>query len=210
MTQGFKFKGAVLSGLLMAAVCLVATAPAAQASLIADGVTYTLTEASTSSQYVDEFTLSITGINGPLDTEGGRYGVLAFAFNQPSNFLSATATGFTERPGGLNANGCNGKGNFFCLNANTAPANTVLTAGSSLSFVFDVTISSGDFSTWDPDFKIEWAGSKNGYDLVSLSLTPTISVNQNQNPAPEPATLAVIGSALAGLGAARRRHRRSA
>jgi len=73
----------------------IAAAASAQAQLVADGITYTLTETS-AGPLTDSFSLSITGINAPADTEQGRYGVQSFAFTTPSGFVSATApTGFT-------------------------------------------------------------------------------------------------------------------
>jgi hypothetical protein len=48
----------------------IASMPA-KASLVAFGVTYSLTETSLSST-TDQFTLDITGINGATDTETGR------------------------------------------------------------------------------------------------------------------------------------------
>ena len=64
------------------ALAIFAGAPAS-ASLIADGVTYTLFETSLSPTE-DQFTLEITGINGPTDTEGSRYGVNSLAFTEPA------------------------------------------------------------------------------------------------------------------------------
>jgi len=65
----FKPLGIAVSG----AIVLCAGAPS-RASLIADGLTYTLFETTLSSTE-DQFTLDITGINGTSDTEGSRYGV---------------------------------------------------------------------------------------------------------------------------------------
>ena len=57
------------------------------------------------------------------DTRGGRDGINAFAFNDPtlgdavSGVVTAPA-GFDFHFGGLNSSGCNDRGNFFCF-ANT-------------------------------------------------------------------------------------------
>jgi len=122
-----------------AAVCCMASAPA-QAQLVADGITYTLTEMVVSPT-MDDFTLSITGINGTADTEMGRSGVQSFAFNDEGSGWSITApAGFTLMSGGLNASGCDGSGSkFFCFSANTTPPKTpALAANSSLSFNFAI------------------------------------------------------------------------
>lgn len=36
-----------------------------------------------------------------------------------------------------------------------------------------MTLSAGGFAGYSPDFKINWIGSKNNYDLVSQTLTST-------------------------------------
>jgi hypothetical protein len=193
-------------GFAVVAAAALAAAPA-HASLIADGLTYTLTE-SVLSSLTAQFTLSITGINGASDTEKGRSGVNAIAFTQPSNFLSAVMitppSGYSFINGGLNSSGCNGNGNFFCFDNTSIPPtpSTAYAADSTLTFVFDVTLSSGSFAGYAPDLKIDWVGSKNNYDLVSKTITPT--------PAPEPASLAVLGVGMAGLGVIRKRRQRAA
>jgi hypothetical protein len=51
---------------------------------------------------------------------------------------------------------------------------------------------------YNPDFKIQWLGSKSGkYDLVSQTLTPTA--------VPLPAALPLLLGGIAGLGFMRRR-----
>jgi hypothetical protein len=180
-----------------AAVCAAAilglAASAAHADLIADGVTYGLT-ATTLSSTTDLFTLTITGINGAADTEAGRYGFDAVAFNLPAQFSSATAvtSGFMERDGGLNSSGCNGNGNFFCFSGflGTSLTGPALAANSTLTFAFDLTLSSGTFASYDPDFKIDWVGTQNNYNLVSKPLDPTFV-----SPVPGP----VVGAGLPGL-----------
>ncbi len=153
-------------GVALLAIGIAATLPA-QAQLVADGITYTLAETS-SGPLTDSFSLSIAGINGPADTELGRYGVQSFAFTTPSGFVSATApTGFTSVGGGLSSGGCDGNGAFFCFSGPT-PAATVLGANSSLSYNFSVT--AAGINSWTPDFKINWDGTKKNYDLVSLAI----------------------------------------
>jgi hypothetical protein len=128
----------LIQGVLGVAAAWMIAAPA-HASLIDHGITYTLTQTTTADPLVNLFTLSITGINGPSDTEGGRYGVESFAFNKPTGFISATGPdGFTAHTGGLNANGCNGSGNFFCFSANSPVVGPALAAGSTLSYDFAI------------------------------------------------------------------------
>ena len=176
------------------AIVLCAGAPS-RASLIADGLTYTLFETTVSSTE-DQFTLDITGINGTSDTEGSRYGVNSLAFSEPSpgTVTTGSMTSFTFMTGGLNAMGCDGTGNFYCFKANTKPTAPALPTDGSLSFTFDVSVDQADaFANYSPDFKIQWLGGKSGkYDLVSQTLTPT--------PVPLPAALPLLLSGLAGLG----------
>jgi hypothetical protein len=179
---------------ILAVGAVIATTPA-HAGLIADGITYTLTETALTATTA-QFTLGISGIDGTSDIEKGRYGVQSFALSLPSNFSAAVApSGFTLQTGGLNSSGCDGSGNFFCFSANTTPTGPVLAANSTLSFVFDLTISSGSFAGYAPDFKINWDGTKNNYDLVSKELDPTTSVSS----VPEPASLGLFATGLLGI-----------
>lgn len=187
------------------------------APLVADGVSYSLTQdALMGLPLTDQFTLTITGINKTGvggDTEGGRTGVNALAFNPPSHFASATMitppSGYVFVSGGLNSGGCDGSGNFFCFDNTAIPPipTTPYAANSSLSFVFDVTLASGNFTGYAPDFKIDWVGSKNNYDLVSKAIPITIgpTINPLATDVPEPVSMSILGVGLASLGYLRRR-----
>jgi hypothetical protein len=183
--------GAAVSTLV---ACIGLVSASAQAQLVNHGVTYTLTESFISGTQ-EQFTLDITGINAAADTEGGRSGVNSIAFTQPANFVSAnltSPTGWTYVPGGLNSTGCDGTGNFFCFDNPAIPPTpgSPLAVNSSLQFVFTVTTSLAGSFPYTPDFKIDWVGSQNNYDLVSLPLSPVPGI-------PEPGTYAMM---LAGLG----------
>jgi hypothetical protein len=185
----------------------IAASPVYASTLTADGITYSLTDSAVSPTK-DQFTLTITGINGSSDTEKGRFGVESFAFNPPSPSFTVTApAGFTEQSGGLNSGGCDGNGNFFCFLANTDPTGPALAANSTLTFVFDVTLSSGTFAGYDPDFKINWDGTKNNYDLVSQALAPT---DPPLTATPLPGALPLFAGGLALVGFVTGRRKRSA
>jgi hypothetical protein len=166
--------------------------------LVADGITYSLTAwtvSSSAQEITDQFTLTITGINGPKDTEGGRYGFDAVAFNPPAKKYSAstTAAGFTEKS--------NGSGNFFCFKS-SAPTGPALAPNSTVTFVFDLTIYSGSFASYAPDFKIDWVGTQNHYDLVSETLTPVFLATPPDPPthsSPSPVPGPIAGAGLPGL-----------
>src|SRR5438270_7620857 len=124
-------------------------APAsAQAVLVDQGITYQL-DLNSITGNTGYFTLNISGINTASDTEGGRTGINAFAFNDPAtgNATSGTSTGFTFHTGGLNSGGCNGNGNFYCF-GNSGYVLPALGSGGSMSLNFNVT--SNTAGSWDP------------------------------------------------------------
>jgi hypothetical protein len=208
----------VVVAIAASAICLAAaTTPGEASTLVADGVTYSLTGVAITATH-DQFTLNISGINGASDTEKFRIGVHAFAFNPPANFSNATASGFTFNTGGLNSGGCSGSGNFFCFDR-PKPSGSALSPNSTLSLVFDVFLTSGTFANWKPDFKIDWTGTpivkNNGklmdrpYDLVSLELDPSFPPREIDPPAatPLPGALPLFAGGLAAFGLFMRRRK---
>ena len=190
---------------LATATAISFASPASAADLVADGITYTLTlDSITNGGLTGNFTLGISGINTASDTEGGRTNINAFAFNDPAvgTAVSGISSGFTFLTGGLNSTGCDGSGNFFCFaNSGYDPGSPI---PSTLSLTFSVT--SDNAGSWtnyaNPDFKIDWVGSQNNYDLVSLPIP------LNTNPVPEPATWGMMLLGFTGIGMALRRSRK--
>jgi hypothetical protein len=175
------------------------------------GVSYTLFEAPTANPLVDRFFLEINGINGPLDSEGGRSGVNAIALNKPNNLVTATMVappaGYTYVVGGLDSGGCDGNGNFYCFDNTAIPPTpaSAFAAGTHLEFIWDVLTSAvGSFANYTTAFKIDWVGTQNNYDLVSLpiDISPLCvgcTPGPTGTPVNEPGTLALIGTAILGL-----------
>jgi PEP-CTERM motif len=204
-----------------AAALALALGTAAQAApLIADGVSYTLESQATANPLTQRFALVISGENTASDTEGGRTGINGIAFNEVSNGATASGvmiappTGFTFVSGGLQSTGCvaNPNPNFFCFDNTAIPPTPSTLLSGTLVFVFDVTLKSGfSWAGYHPDFKIDWVGTQNNYDLVSkaidVSLTCPDCNPRSVDPVPEPMTLALFGSGLFGLGVVARRRK---
>lgn len=185
---------------LCATTALALATPATAANtLVADGITYTLTlDSLTNGGLTGNYTLGISGINTSSDTEGGRTGINAFAFTDPTGgAVSGSSTGFTFQQGGLMSTGCNtSQANFFCFANN----GYVLPSGSTASIDFTLTaLTAADLASWSPDFKIDWTGSQKNYDLVSLPIPV--------NGVPEPATWVMMLLGFAGVGMTMRRRR---
>lgn len=206
---------------LKSAFALVATAslavPASAAVLVADNITYNLFETSvTNGGLTGNFVLVISGINTGADAGSGRTGVNAFAFNDAPFAVSGTSTGFTFETGGLNSSGCNGNGaGFFCFDNTGAVFADPLTGF--LALTFSVTSDTvGSWADWDPSFKIDWSGSANNYDLVSLPIPvnegpcigPGCPVVTPTDGVPEPATWAMMLMGFGAAGYALRRRRK--
>jgi len=160
---------------MLAGAILLTSGGMGQATIVGiDGITYTAFSANTNTMNA-QFLIHIENINGVLDTRDGRFGVESFAFEGANllSGLSGTSAFGVFTPGGLNSGGCNGSGNFFCFDGPTPPG-PALPAESQLNILFNLSVTSGNFLTWlasDPHFKINWVGTENNYDLVSLGGT---------------------------------------
>ena len=118
---------------------------------------------------------------------------------------SAPAAGWTELDGGLNANGCNGKGSGFVCASNLAAPLTV--PDGTYVWVFDVTIPTGTLLTGPTAAHIKALyGTGTGSSFQNNGITSEDITLQTKTTVPEPATLALFGSGLLSLaGIVRRR-----
>jgi len=201
--KGRAMKSTLLT-VIAASTALAFATPVSAAVLIADGITYDLSlDSITNGGLTGNFTLAISGINSASDTEGGRTGINAFAFNDPhiGTAVSGSSAGFNFMTGGLNSTGCDGSGNFYCFDNPSIPPIPAALLGDSLSLMFSVTSDTvGSWDAYETAFKIDWVGSQNNYDLVSKAIPVNGAI-------PEPATWAmmIIGFGAAGYSIRRRR-----
>jgi hypothetical protein len=133
------------------------------------------------------------------------------AFNQGSGFLTSVAMQFTDATsvnllnapggvgswtavgaGGTNANGCDGKGNFWCTQNTTGIA--PVPAAGIYTFVFDVFGSDGSPGT-DSDVKAEYAAGPDPTTSKNLGQTSQGIVIGNTS-VPEPGSLPLLGIGL--------------
>jgi hypothetical protein len=211
----------LISGMLAALSLLVISCGTGQATTVgpggsAQGITYDFSLIGGALNTTNAtFNVHITGINAVTDLEGGRSGINAFAFSTPG--LPAISTGSTTlvgapfNSGGLNSGGCNGSGGFFCFGNTGAAGTPALPANSVIDIAFTLTLASGNFLSWTPAWKIDWAGSKNNYDLVSqdIPLGPNGTPFDVPPPAvPIPGAVWLFASGIAIGGAVLKRRRR--
>jgi len=177
-----------------------------------NATTYTLTFQNVNFSSTDlgggELQLTIANaLNATGNWSGIQY-LEAFAIQVDGTYTNASLAGWNTVLGGLNANGCNGKGNFVCFNTNPAYA-------LSNNIVFDIYFTGGtpDFNspTLKVDFWIRDPQRKATGDLLSQELN--VPVNPPQPPefvTPLPAALPLFATGLGALGLLGWRRKRKA
>jgi hypothetical protein len=142
---------------------------------------------------------------------------LALQFNNPTSVTLLNAPGgvgdwSVDQPGGLNANGCNGSGNFDCFAFTGSDNATAVPSASLFVFRFAVTLPTGTALSASNDIKAEYNAAKDGsgHNLGITSQAATIdscigggcgTINPlGTNPTPEPGTIVMMISGLGLLG----------
>jgi hypothetical protein len=102
---------------------------------------------------------------------------------------------WTLNAGGTNSGGCDGKGNFECAGANSMGAFNTVPTNTLLTWVFDITLPTGDLQT-DAEIKAVYENSTGKFAGVQLSAPITLTPRT----APEPATwelmLVLVGAGV--------------
>ena len=209
--------------LLLAAVALLAAAPAKAATLGPDlatnGLTYDFSIIGGSLEldvrYVRRSHHRHQCCRHRCDWRTQRHQCLCLHHGEPPqhSVRKHHARRCAFQSGGLNSGGCNGSGGFFCF-GNTNVADTpALASGTVIDIDFTLTLASGNFLSWDPSFKIDWNGSQNNYSLVS----EVIPLGPNGTPfgsppgeTPLPAAVWLFGTVAGAGGLLLRRRKRAA
>lgn len=186
-----------------AAAALFVTASVANAATVYQttfqGATFTVTQNSSTN-----ITFDIAGANALTGNWAGAQYLGAFALQGlGATDLTATLVGGGPTDaiaGGLNADGCNGKGNFVCFNfAPNISANVS-------NLTFDINALSGAFNLQGaPHLKILWSNSA----TVDESVGDLFSRDIPASAVPEPATWAMMIAGFGLAGAAIRRRRQT-